>query len=304
MDDQSSKKLVGIKYDIFISHKQSTASDLARIFKTTADKMTSERGIELRIFLDRDDLSAIHDLSANIRASRSVLLLLTAAETVKLPKKAALKAVGLDELTARALLGRVLSHTAVEYHRSGQHHPLSIEEALQRCGVDVQKAAAAGPVFSKVAKYAKNWMDARASKKDLELYVPPKATTGAGEGEGDDVEGEDSRVVDLFDEVKAFLRCFVPSPAAAEPAAAADPRVLLLVGEAGSSKSTFLSFLHGKACEQLESGRGPAADGALPVTCLVRLTTLSKAKARNGLREHVAKELGVESNDLPLIKHE
>eukprot|EP00741_Cyanophora_paradoxa_P018576 tig00021070_g17934.t1 len=359
---------------------------LARIFKTTAEKVTGELGIELRIFLDRDDLNDIQDLSANIRASRSVLLLLTkdvfrskfvlqelkAADeaavkivtvwnregangvpefpfglppppppslrpvfpspprthllspsfppfppspprpppppppaTVELPPSTELGAVGLDEEAARALLGRVLKVKAETYYRDGEHHRICIEEALERCGVEVRSAAAAGsgPVHTAVRKYAKAEVGNTEATEALALYVHPKATTDAAR----------RNVVDLAGHVVAFLRRHMPVPegsaasrtaAPAAPAAAGGARVLLIAGEPGSSKSTFLAHLHRRACEQWAGadGRPPAGDDRLPVTCLLRLSNLTRERAASGLRAEVADALSLPEADLPALR--
>eukprot|EP00741_Cyanophora_paradoxa_P014480 tig00020801_g13965.t1 len=311
------------RYDLFISHKQSSATHLARAVKTMAEKLALERGIKISIFLDRDDLNDIQDLSANIRASGAVLLFLTndvfkskfvlqelnaavsagvnvvplwdreppngipqfpSPATVELPSPAELAGVGLDVPSARALLERVLKIKADTYQPDGEAHVICIANVLARCGIDVRSAT--GPI----AQYARSWLESETLAKDLELYVPPKATTDPAR----------TNVVDLFEHASQFLRRFSPASASAAGEQLQGPRVLLLLGDPGSSKSTFLSFLHREACRQLAVQRS----APVPVTCLVRLPNVGRDNARCGLRKYVADELGVKPSELPALHKE
>eukprot|EP00741_Cyanophora_paradoxa_P006760 tig00001038_g6538.t1 len=88
----------------------------------------------------------------------------------------------------------------------------------------------------------------------VELYVPPKTTTDPAR----------RCVVDLLSHTIAFLARALPAAAEALPdptTGTAPARALLIAGEPGSSKSTFLAFLHRRACEQWRRthGRPPRA---------------------------------------------
>eukprot|EP00741_Cyanophora_paradoxa_P017413 tig00020965_g16822.t1 len=61
------------QYDLFLSHKQTTASDLAGRIKVELEVMRPG----IRIFLDADTLDDIHDLDVNIRKTRCFVLLIT-----------------------------------------------------------------------------------------------------------------------------------------------------------------------------------------------------------------------------------
>eukprot|EP00741_Cyanophora_paradoxa_P012837 tig00020629_g12396.t1 len=116
--------------------------------------------------------------------------------------------------------------------------------------------------------------------------------------------------LDLHDEAAAFLRQFAPGPQPPPAAAAgggaeafrsAKHRVLLLLGDAGTSKTTFSRFLHREACRSWARGEPPAD---CPATVLVPLPELvgEPGGPRRGLREFVAGRLGVPSGELPALR--
>eukprot|EP00741_Cyanophora_paradoxa_P018580 tig00021070_g17936.t2 len=157
------------------------------------------------------------------------------------------------------------------------------------------------PSLAGLAQYAKTEVGDKDAAQALALYVHPKATTDAAR----------RNVVDLAGHVAAFLRRHLPARGGAESAgaapaalAAAGARVLLIAGEPGSSKSTFLAFLHRRACEQWAGadGRPPAGDDRLPVTCLLRLSNLTRERAASGLRAEAARVLGLPEADLSTLR--
>eukprot|EP00741_Cyanophora_paradoxa_P018442 tig00021070_g17805.t1 len=144
---------------------------------------------------------------------------------------------------------------------------------------------------------------------ELEAELPASPLTrGPGAATTDAAR---RNVVDLAGHVDAFLRRRLPARGGAgsadtAPAApAGGARVLLIAGEPGSSKSTFLAHLHRRACEQWAGadGRPPAGDDdRLPVTCLLRLSNITRERAASGLRAEAAGVLGLPEADLPTLR--
>ena len=66
-------EIIKTKYDLFISHKQSTGGHLAMSIKL----LLLNKNPNLNIYLDVDDLKNIHDLEKNIIDSSNLLLLIT-----------------------------------------------------------------------------------------------------------------------------------------------------------------------------------------------------------------------------------
>eukprot|EP00741_Cyanophora_paradoxa_P016643 tig00020934_g16072.t1 len=159
-----------------------------------------------------------------------------------------------------------------------------LRDAVARLAPDREEAA--------LRKALHSYAEAELVRGDLNggiaLYVPPKATT----------DPTRKNVVDLFDHVSAFLGRALPG------AAAGASKALLIAGEPGSSKSTFLAFLHRRTCEQWRRthGRMPRGEGRLPATCLLRLSRLGRVAAASGLRAAVARAMHVAESDLQKIR--
>jgi len=66
-------------FDAFISHKQSTASQLARTVKTFLTEIAREREKTLSIFLDVDNLpeSTLKELEDTVKRTNNLILLIT-----------------------------------------------------------------------------------------------------------------------------------------------------------------------------------------------------------------------------------
>eukprot|EP00741_Cyanophora_paradoxa_P013763 tig00020710_g13286.t1 len=101
------------------------------------------------------------------------------------------------------------------------------------------------PLLGPLVKYVRGELEGDDLATGLAAYVPPRAADRA------------KKQFDLHDEAAAFLRQFAPGPQPAPAAAAgggaeafrsAKHRVLLLLGDAGTSKTTFTRFLHREAC--------------------------------------------------------
>eukprot|EP00741_Cyanophora_paradoxa_P019941 tig00021179_g19246.t1 len=143
-------------------------------------------------------------------------------------------------------------------------------------------------IRSALHSYGEQELAKRDLRDGIALYVPPKATT----------DPELRNVVDILSYTTAFLARTLPG--ATEGA----PRALLVAGEPGSSKSTFLVFLHRLACEQWRRthGRQPRGDQRLPVTCLLRLPRLGRETVACGLRAAAARALSVPEATLTKIR--
>eukprot|EP00741_Cyanophora_paradoxa_P019894 tig00021178_g19200.t1 len=159
-------------------------------------------------------------------------------------------------------------------------------------GIALKRSLEGDPDEAKRRKDLYNYAGRELNKKDLReavaLYVPPKATTDLAR----------TKIVDLHTHAADVLARALPG------AVAGGPRALLIAGEPGSSKSTFLAFLHRRACEQWRRthGRPPRGDARLPVTCLLRLPRLGRAKVATKLRAKAAKAMGVPKEELENIK--
>eukprot|EP00741_Cyanophora_paradoxa_P013225 tig00000178_g12774.t2 len=157
------------------------------------------------------------------------------------------------------------------------------------------------PLLGPLVKYVRGELEGDDLSTGLAVYVPPKASDRA------------KKQLDLHEEAAAFLRQFAPGPqpppvAAAgcaaesfQPFRSAKHRVLLLLGDAGTSKTTFVCFLHREACRRWARGEPPAD---CPATVLVPLPELvgEPGGPRRGLREFVAGRLGVPSGELPSLR--
>eukprot|EP00741_Cyanophora_paradoxa_P005080 tig00000851_g4922.t1 len=167
-----------------------------------------------------------------------------------------------------------------------------------------------------IHKYAEAQKAELSRDQDLALYVPPLSTA--------DPKLPPDRHEPLHVKAEEFLSALRPrrlQPAAgdvvvnvnveAKPAAgqradanARPKRVLLLLGGAGTSKSTFLRSLQRDACGRWANPGDGAGAERLPVTVLVSLPQLAgmKGGVEGGLRQHVADKLGVPVEDLPALR--
>eukprot|EP00741_Cyanophora_paradoxa_P018180 tig00021038_g17553.t1 len=125
-----------------------------------------------------------------------------------------------------------------------------------------------------VLKYARGELGDEDAAQALALYVPPKATADVAR----------RVVVDLFGHVAAFLRRRLPARGTA-------PAVPASGAAAGA----------GRVWAEAR-GRPPAGEGGLPVTCLLRLSNLSRERAAGGLRAEAARALGLPEADLPALR--
>eukprot|EP00741_Cyanophora_paradoxa_P020614 tig00021276_g19897.t2 len=159
-----------------------------------------------------------------------------------------------------------------------------LRTALKRLEGDPDEAKLRADLF----KYAGRELNKKDLREAVALFVPPKATTDLAR----------TKIVDLHTHAAAFLARTLRG------AVAGGPRALLIAGEPGSSKSTFLAFLHRHACEQWRRthGRPPRGDARLPVTCLLRLPRLGRTAAATGLRAAAAEAMGVPKEELENIK--
>eukprot|EP00741_Cyanophora_paradoxa_P001918 tig00000523_g1857.t1 len=160
-------------------------------------------------------------------------------------------------------------------------------------------------IRASISKFAVEVSDELRQDQDLALYVPPLATP--------DPKLPPKQHVDLHERAMKFLKALRPGAntnvnagdAATGPAKPNSKRVLLLLGGAGTSKSTFVRFLERDVCEQWAKSED-SLDPELPVTVLVSLPQLVSAmggvQKGRGLRQHVAAKLGVASEALPALR--
>eukprot|EP00741_Cyanophora_paradoxa_P022892 tig00021522_g22112.t1 len=172
-----------------------------------------------------------------------------------------------------------------------------------------EASAANDPLLAALAKYGRAELERDDLTAGLALYVPPTATDPARR-EALDLDAEARPLPSLpfpslfskaSSQATAFLRQFAAPAAPPEAGAGADlaraarHRALLLLGDAGTSKSTFLRFAHRRVCHQWVRGGAADPSGQLPATVLVPLPELADAPGgvRKAVRQAVAARLGL-----------
>eukprot|EP00741_Cyanophora_paradoxa_P024982 tig00000334_g24114.t2 len=170
---------------------------------------------------------------------------------------------------------------------------LSSAAGARGAGAELLRAAKAlaWPPPDPLCTYAQS--EVASTRDALSLYVPPRATTDPSQRE----------VVDLLEYTAGFIRRTAGDPGGhGQPPAGQS--VLLITGDPGSSKSTFLKFLHREACRQLQRQAQACAGSPLPAvaTVCVRLASLGSGGACGGLRRVVAEQLGLSPVELPFVR--
>eukprot|EP00741_Cyanophora_paradoxa_P017561 tig00020999_g16963.t1 len=146
------------------------------------------------------------------------------------------------------------------------------------------------PALAAVARFARREL---AVPQPPEPYVPPRAARPA------------SKVTtDLRAEVNAFLAKL--ELAKGPDGRAPHHKVLLLVGDSGASKSTFLRRLHRESCREWAQPADGGAGPSIPPTVLVPLDEVADDPRPSGplaaLRRLAARRLGVPAAALPAIR--
>eukprot|EP00741_Cyanophora_paradoxa_P012951 tig00020660_g12507.t1 len=147
-----------------------------------------------------------------------------------------------------------------------------------------------------ITKFAKALSAELFQDRDLALYVPPLATP--------DPKLPSDKHVDLHMKAVEFMSALLRGQSG--DAKAKKKRVLLLLGVAGTSKSTFLRFLQRDVCARWVAAAEDPSSPRPPVAVLVSLPQLAAAAGgvSEGLRQHVASKLGVAADALPAIRDE
>eukprot|EP00741_Cyanophora_paradoxa_P015546 tig00020902_g15007.t1 len=182
-----------------------------------------------------------------------------------------LERMGVDNFPARQRLLEKIAELEANAIAQSLHKNAKPETDTAAESRVVELAPAPSPaevdgIRASIKKFAAEVADELRQDQDLALYVPPRATP--------DPKLPFKHHVDLHEKAVTFLKALRPGANVGEDAAAKpkSKRVLLLLGGAGTSKSTFLAGMA----------------GGVP--------------KGSGLRQHVAAKLGVAEKALPALR--